>query len=55
MPNFRVLVPFKAMVVGVNVFRIDAEDATLRAAVLLAAPVPPLVEVIAPAPLTVFV
>ena len=55
MPNFRVLVPFKAMVAGVNVFRIDAGVPTLRSAVLLAAPVPPLVKVIAPAPVTVLV
>src|SRR5258708_29040035 len=46
--NCRLVVAFKEIVVGLNNLAIDNGAVTVRTAVLLVAPVPPFVEVIAP-------
>src|ERR1044071_3648735 len=48
MVNVRLVVPFNGMVAAPNVLVMDGGEATISVAVLLVAPVPPLVELIAP-------
>src|ERR1041385_1029073 len=48
MVNVRLVVPFNGMLAAPNVLVMDGGEATISVAVLLVAPVPPLVELIAP-------